>query len=126
MVMRKFAKLYQIEEDLRRDKATPEQRSRRRRLGSRPIYELLKKAVLRLSQKGSILPQDLLGKALDYALGQLPNMESWLEHGQVEIDNNLVENAIRPTKLGMKNSSLVAKKAERRKWREQCDSLYAS
>jgi len=34
---------------------------------------------------------------------QWPNLELFLTHGQVEIDNNLVENAIRPTKLGAKN-----------------------
>ena len=30
-------------------------------------------------------------------------MERFLEHGEVEIDNNLVENAIRPTAIGKKN-----------------------
>jgi transposase len=30
-------------------------------------------------------------------------LERFLEHGEVEIDNNLVENAIRPTAVGKKN-----------------------
>ena len=101
--MRKFAQLYETEKNLREEKATAEQRARRRKISSRPLLEVLKKASLHLSQKSSILPQSLLGKALQYALGQLPNMDTWIENGQVEIDNNLVENSIRPTKLGLKN-----------------------
>jgi hypothetical protein len=44
-----------------------------------------------------------LGKAITYALNQWPNLQTYLRDGRVEIDNNLVENAIRPTKLGAKN-----------------------
>jgi transposase len=36
-------------------------------------------------------------------LGQWPTLEMFLNDGRVEIDNNLVENAIRPTALGKKN-----------------------
>ena len=36
-----------------------------------------------------------------------PALEHYLEDGRVEIDNNLVENAIRPTKLGAKNWMFV-------------------
>ena len=50
-----------------------------------------------------MLPQSLLGQAIAYALGQWPTLTVYLEDGRVEIDNNLVENAIRPTALGKKN-----------------------
>lgn len=101
--LRHFARLYHIEAELRKNKHSSEQRSRRRRRHSRPILDLLKKATQHLLQKSSILPKSPLGKALRYALGQLPLMENWIKNGQVEIDNNLIENAIRPTKLGAKN-----------------------
>jgi transposase len=52
---------------------------------------------------GGFLPQSLLGIALDYALGQWRTLDVYLDDGRVEIDNNLVENAIRPTALGKKN-----------------------
>jgi len=45
----------------------------------------------------------LLGTAIDYALGQWRTLEIYLTDGRVEIDNNLVENAIRPTAIGKKN-----------------------
>jgi transposase len=51
----------------------------------------------------AILPKSNLGKAITYALNQWPNLQTYLTDGRIEIDNNLVENAIRPTKLGVKN-----------------------
>ena len=56
-----------------------------------------------MGQAGRHLPQSGLGKAIGYALNQWPLLERFLEHGEVEIDNNLVENAIRPTAVGKKN-----------------------
>src|SRR5882724_9148440 len=42
------------------------------------------------------LPQNLLGNAIDYAPGQWRTLNVYLDDGRVEIDNNLVESAIRP------------------------------
>jgi transposase len=63
----------------------------------------MSKALLRLKASHRHLPQSLLGQAIDYALGQWPTLEIFLTDGRVEIDNNLVENAIRPTAVGKKN-----------------------
>jgi len=49
------------------------------------------------------LPKSPLGQAIGYALNQWPALERFLAHGEVEVDNNLVENAIRPTAVGKKN-----------------------
>jgi transposase len=43
------------------------------------------------------------GQAIDYALGQWDSLLPYLEDGRLEIDTNLVENAIRPTAIGKKN-----------------------
>ncbi len=51
----------------------------------------------------SVLPGSPLGKALDYALKLWNSHALYLEHGELEIDNNQVENAMRPLKLGAKN-----------------------
>jgi transposase len=59
--------------------------------------------LIRLKSSGRYLPQSLLGGAIDYALGQWPTLEVFLKDGRIEIDNNLVENAIRPTAIGKKN-----------------------
>jgi transposase len=44
-----------------------------------------------------------MGLTLDYALSSWTLLGVYLEDGRIEIDNNLVENAIRPTALGKKN-----------------------
>jgi len=49
------------------------------------------------------LPQSGLGKACDYSLRIWEHLSTYLSHGRVEIDNNLMENAIRPTAVGKKN-----------------------
>ena len=41
-------------------------------------------------------------KAVTYALNQKPYLETFLEHGEIEISNNQVENAIRPFVVGRK------------------------
>ena len=69
---------------------------------SRLIHRRLHKAITLLAKR-RILPKSKLGKAIHYALRQWPQLELYLTDGRVEICNNLVENAIRPTKLGAKN-----------------------
>ena len=58
---------------------------------------------MRLKEKHRYLPQSLMGKAIAYALGQWHSLQLFLEDGRLEIDNNLVENAIRPSAVGKKN-----------------------
>ena len=53
--------------------------------------------------KPRYLPQSDLGKAVAYALNDWADLTVFLHNGSVEIDNNLIENAVRPTKLGAKN-----------------------
>ena len=49
------------------------------------------------------LPQGPTGQAIGYALGQWEGLQVYLDHGEIEIDNNGIENAIRPTAIGKKN-----------------------
>ncbi len=76
---------------------------------SRPVVERLHRTLVRLKTSGRHLPQSLLGMAMDYALGQWPTLEVFLNDGRIESDNNGVENAIRPTALGKKNWLFVGK-----------------
>jgi transposase len=102
-VMRQIQHLYRVEEKLREQKAGPRLRAAMRAHQSRPIVQRLERALVQLKQSRRHLPQSLLGLAMDYALGQWPTLKVYLQDGRVEIDNNLVENAIRPTALGKKN-----------------------
>ena len=102
-ILLEIQKLYRIEKELRsrKDKPPPECRMLTRLGRSRPILQELKNTFIK--GKPEHLPSSNLGKALNYALGQTDQLMVYLYNGQLEIDNNLVENSIRPTKLGMKN-----------------------
>ena len=56
-----------------------------------------------LKASGRHLPQSPLGRPLIMRWANGRTLEVYLEDGRVEIDNNLVENAIRPTAIGKKN-----------------------
>ena len=102
-ILRQIAHLYHIEKRLREAKAGPALRQAVRAAESQMIHRRLKKAIDKLALRRSILPKSKLGKAVRYAINQWSNLEVYLNDGRVEICNNLVENAIRPTKLGAKN-----------------------
>ncbi len=53
--------------------------------------------------KGDITPKSEYGKAITYMNKQWPKLIRVLEDGRVELDNNLIENKIRPLALGRKN-----------------------
>ena len=100
-ILNQIGLLYRWEDELRTARAGPVERQVHRSAHARMVVERLRRALDKLRPR--YLPQSLLGKAITYALNQWPALEGFLEHGEVEIDNNLVENAIRPTAVGKKN-----------------------
>jgi transposase len=48
-------------------------------------------------------PESLIGRAISYTRGQRDKLIRYVDYGFVPIDNNLVENAIRPFVIGRKN-----------------------
>ena len=50
-----------------------------------------------------VLPKSAIGKAIAYTLTLWPRLVRYAEDGRCEIDNNLIENSIRPIALGRKN-----------------------
>lgn len=109
-VLGRIGELYGIEKRLRDTRAGPEERRRVRQAQSRPIVENIFRTLSEYSNTNAHLPQSLMGKAVSYALGQQSVLQLWLEEGRVEIDNNLVENAIRPTAIGKKNWLFIGAK----------------
>jgi transposase len=101
-ILRQIGHLYRIETQLREAKAGPGLREAVRASQSRMIHRRLKAVIDRLALR-AILPKSKLGKAIRYAVNQWSKLEVYLGDGRIEIDTNLVENAIRPTKLGAKN-----------------------
>jgi hypothetical protein len=102
-ILGQIQQLYAVEAALRQHRAGPRLRAALRASHGRPVLQRLERALVRLRASHRHLPQSLLGQAIDYALGQWPTLTVFVDNGQLEIDNNLVENAIRPTAVGKKN-----------------------
>ena len=102
-IVKQIQTLYRIESRLREAKAGPSLRQAVRASQSRPVVERIKKACAVLLESKRFLPKSAISQAMEYTKSLMPGLEVYLEDGRVEIDNNLVENAIRPTALGKKN-----------------------
>lgn len=102
-VLRQIAKLYRIEAGLRETAATTTERLAVRQQQSRPILEELHQQLSAWYRQRTHLPQSLMGKAIRYTLDGWEALQVYCFEGAIEIDNNLVENAIRPTAVGKKN-----------------------
>ena len=102
-VMRQIAHLYDIERKLRRQRGGPALRDAYRASQSAPICRRIHRILQRWYIARRFLPKSTMGQAVGYALGQWESLQIYLKDPKIEIDNNLVENAIRPTALGKKN-----------------------
>ena len=102
-LLRQIVHLYRIERKLRDNRSGPRLRAAVRAHQARPIYQRLYRVLTRLKLKRHYLPRSGMGLALDYILNLWPLLGVYLNDGRIEIDNNIVENAIRPTALGKKN-----------------------
>lgn len=102
-------KLYGVEKQL--NQATPEEKQALRQLEAMPIMQPLKswldKTALQVSPKSAI------GAALQYTLNQWGKLQIYLEHGEVAIDNNRAERAIKPFVIGRKKLAIL----QHTKWR---------
>ena len=94
-------RIYHIEKQTRQTAAPPACRELIRRARSRPIADKLHRFVLAERQRH--LPGSDVAQAINYTLNQWHKILVCFEDGALELDTNLVENMIRPTKLGMKN-----------------------
>jgi transposase len=68
---------------------------------SKPLLEELKPAIQ--AARADALPKSALAKACDYTLTLWGRLSRFLEYPELELSNNLAENAIRPVALGRKN-----------------------
>ena len=101
LIIKLIGNFYSVEERLRKQRAGPALRHAIRASEAKPILKRLENYLTKL--KSQHYPQSGMGQAINYALGQWSGLDAYLLDGRVELDNNLIENAIRPTKLGQKN-----------------------
>jgi len=79
----------------------PDKRKQLRQEHSVPVLEKIKEWLDKKS--AGLLPEGYLGKAIRYTLKFWPRLVRYVEDGIIPIDNNGVENALRPECLGKKN-----------------------
>lgn len=91
--------LYEIEEKIR--DLNIEERYRIRQEEAKPVLEAFRKWLD--DHLGGVPPKSQLGIALNYAHTEWEFLIRYLEDGRLDIDNNMVENAIRPFAVGRKN-----------------------
>lgn len=97
--LEQIQKLYAIERNLK--EALPEDRKEQRLLQSLPIINELGKWISQ--QNKMVLPKSPIGKAFMYCINLWDSLQSYLYNGELLIDNNLIENTIRPNAIGRKN-----------------------
>lgn len=88
--------LYRLEDQVRL--LPPDERFRIRLEHAPSIWEGLKKRAEELEPQ--LLPKSTLGQAVNYFLKEYQALLSYLDDGRFQIDNNLVENDIRPMAVG--------------------------
>ncbi len=102
-LLHQISHLYRLERKLRDDRSGPQLRAAVRVHHARPVYQRLHRVLTRLKIKRRYLPRSRMGLAIEYTLNLWSLLGVYLNDGRLEIDQNLVENAIRPTALGKKN-----------------------
>lgn len=100
-VLSRIQEIYAIERTAREQRLTHEQRRNLRQEHAIPILKKLEEWLK--VEYGRVAPASAIGKAIAYALKRWDKLLMYTTDGRLEIDNNLVENSIRPLALGRKN-----------------------
>lgn len=100
-MLSQIQRLYKIERKSRERNIDFETRKRYRQLCAKPVLGEIKEWLDDNHLK--VLPKSAIGKAIVYTLNLWPRLTEYVSCGKYEIDNNLIENAIRPLALGRKN-----------------------
>lgn len=100
-VLTEIQKLYALERQARDNELSPDDLYQLRQQQAIPVLVDLKAWMLENFK--AVLPQSTIGQALHYSLQRWDKLCLYTTDGRLQIDNNLVENAIRPVAIGRKN-----------------------
>ena len=96
-----FQRLYDIEQTARQDELSYDQIKDLRQKMSLPVLNEMEQWLK--ENINQVLPKSAIGEAIAYTLKLWPRLVRYAEQGRFQIDNNLIENSIRPVALGRKN-----------------------
>jgi transposase len=94
-------KLYAVEAEARERGLDAAERKELRLVKSLPLINVIGEWLV--AELQNTLPKSPVGKAVRHAISLWDELQNYLLDGSLEIDNNLIENAIRPLALGRKN-----------------------
>lgn len=94
-------KIYKVESDANKAGLNADERKGQRLKISYPTIRLFETWMKETYLK--VLPNSKMGDAIEYTYSLLPRLSRYVNDGRINIDNNLIENAIRPLALGRKN-----------------------
>jgi transposase len=97
--LQRIAALYRIEQDAK--ECSVAQRKALRQSASQPLLDALHDWLLQARRKTA--DGSGLARAIDYSLRRWPALQRYATQGEFPIDNNPIENAIRPIAIGKKN-----------------------
>lgn len=101
IILHWIQQLYTIEREAVEKGLSPEGTKTLRLEKSLPIINLIGKYILQ--ENNNVLPKSSIGVAFTYCTERWSTLSNYIMNGLLQIDNNLVENAIRPLALGRKN-----------------------
>ena len=94
-------KLYHIENEVKEKNLDYNQLKEKRQKEVYPVILEFERWMLSTNSKG--LSNSRIGKAISYTYALLPRLSRYVNDGRFCIDNNLIENSIRPLAIGRKN-----------------------
>ena len=93
--------LYKIEKDLREENANHDTRFKVRQQKSKPLLAQI--GTWMKDNAGKYPPSSPVAIAIKYSANRWKELQVYITDGKFEIDNNLVENSVRPVAIGRKN-----------------------
>ena len=97
-----FAEIYALDKEITQTFGDDYQKIQEQRLEKiKPLLESIKSWIEQ--ENLNVLPKSSIAKAMRYFIEQYPKLEAILLDPRIKLDNNLIENKIRPLALGRKN-----------------------
>ena len=100
-VLAEIQKLYALEREIKETNPNETEVLAMRKESAFPVIEGLKQWMI--TNKPLVRPKSVIGKAIDYTLSRIDALKVYTTDAKLQIDNNLVENSIRPIAIGRKN-----------------------
>ncbi len=96
-----IGKLYSVETIADEEGADFERRAQLRQELAYPIIRALE--AWALNERESVMPKSPIGKALNYLVDHIRQLSRYVTDGRYLLDNNFIENSVRPLAVGRKN-----------------------